>query len=99
MEQAINILELRWILYLLGFIFLPRINLLCVWYFHGGTFWDERWILYVPGWLFMPRMTTGLIVALTTQNFTLGAVLTILGFFMDGGTKYWWDRRRKRRRE
>ncbi len=98
MDNLLNIWEVRWFLYLLGFVFLPRINLLFIWYFHGGAFWDERWIVYVPGWLFMPRMMTGLIIAFTTQNYTTGAIMAVAGFFMDGGTKYTWYKRRGRKR-
>lgn len=99
MTDAINVWELHWVLYLLGWIFLPRINLLFIWHFHGGTFWDQRAWIYVPGWFIFPRMMTGLIVAFTTQNFHLGAILALVGFLMDGGTKYGWYRRRKRRRD
>ncbi|RKZ30361.1 hypothetical protein DRQ36_05810 [bacterium] len=97
MENALNIWELRWFLYLLGYIFLPRISLLFVWYFHGGCLWDHPWVLFVAGWIFMPRMFFGLLVALTTQNYTIGVIMTILGFFMDGGTKYIYERRRRRK--
>lgn len=99
MEELLNIWEVNWFLYLLGYIFLPRINLLFIWHFHGGTFWDERWMVYLPGWFFMPRMMTGLLIFFTTQNQTAGAILALLGFFMDGGTKYAWHKRRRNRRE
>ena len=98
MEEILNILELRWVLYLLGFIFLPRINLLFVWYFHGGNLWTYPWVLYGAGFIFMPRMFLGLLVAFTTQNYSIGAAMAIVGFFMDGGTKYFYDHRRRKKR-
>jgi hypothetical protein len=97
MLDMLNVWELRWVLYLLGFIFVPRINLLFIWHFHGGTFWDRRAILFVPGWFLMPRMMTGLIVAFTTENFQLGAIMAIAGFLMDGGMKYFCYKRRKKK--
>jgi len=98
MENALNIWEIRWFLYLLGFLFLPRISLLFIWYFHGGNLFEYPWALYIAGWLFMPRMFTGLLIAFTTQNYTEGAILAIIGFFFDGGTKFGWYRRRRTRK-
>lgn len=94
-----NIWDLHWFFYLLGFIFLPRINLLLLWYFQGGNLWTYPWELYIAGWLCMPRTFTGLLVAFTTQQYKVGVLLTILGFIIDGGTKYGWHRLRKRRRD
>ncbi|HHS50730.1 MAG TPA: hypothetical protein ENN07_06395 [candidate division Zixibacteria bacterium] len=93
-----NIWDVNWFLYLLGYIFLPRINLIFIWHFQGGNHWNSFWELYIPGWLFMPRMFTGLLVALKTQNYSVGVLLTICGFFIDGGTKWGWFSFRRRRR-
>ena len=99
MVEALNVWNLNWLLYLLGFLFLPRINLLFIWYFHGGSLWSYPWVLYVSGWFLMPRMFTGLLVAFTTQNYSLGVFLTLAGFVIDGGTKYGFSRHRRRRRD
>ena len=97
MNYAIDIWSLHWLLYLLGYIFLPRITLLFIWRFHGGNLWSYHWELYIAGWLLMPRMFIGLLIALTTQNYGIGVFLAILGFFIDGGTKYGMHIIRRRR--
>ena len=101
MDSALDIWTLNWFLYLLGYLFLPRISLLFIWRFHGGNLWAYPWEIYLAGWILMPRMFIGLLVALTTQNYGIGVFLAVLGFFIDGGTKYGMHiirRRRKSRR-
>ena len=91
-------MQLHWLLYLIGYICLPRITLLFIWYFHGGNLWDYHAALYIAGWILMPRMFIGLLVALTTQNYTIGVVLAIMGFFIDISTKYGGVRRMRKKR-
>ncbi|MCK5834015.1 hypothetical protein KAH81_10155 [bacterium] len=96
-----DIWQLHWFFYLLGYLFLPRITLLFIWHFQGGNLLSYPWELYVAGWIFMPRMFIGLLIVFTTQQYGIGVLMTILGFFIDGGTKYGWRefRRRKRKKD
>ena len=98
MEQILNIYDLNWFIYFLGYLFLPRITLLFILYFHGDNLWSYRWAIYSLGWIFMPRMFIGLLIAFTTQNYVAGVVLTLLGYFIDGGSKYGFFRWRSRRK-